>query len=79
MLHFFQKVHKWLDMGKHGTALSAKVEQLERNFSVSSIVFEKYLSIFDDIYIKNWTESIKRGRRYYDFNLFLSFLLFILV
>ncbi|XP_057291225.1 retinoblastoma-like protein 1 isoform X2 [Hydractinia symbiolongicarpus] len=62
MLHFFQKVYKWLDMGKHGNELSAKVEQLERNFSVSSIVFEKYLSIFDDIYIKNWTESTKRGR-----------------
>ena len=51
-------------MGKHGSILNEKIEQLERVFSVSSIVFEKYSSIYKEIYKEEWTEQIKRGRKY---------------
>lgn len=63
LIHFFQKVRKWLEMGKHGTILNEKIEQLERVFSVSHIVFEKYSAIFKAIYKEDWAEQIKRGRK----------------
>lgn len=50
-------------MGKHGTILNEKIEQLERVFSVSHIVFEKYSAIFKAIYKEDWAEQIKRGRK----------------
>ena len=51
-------------MGKFGSILNEKIDQLERNFSVSSIVFEKYSAIFQNIYNENWTENMKRSQKY---------------
>ena len=61
LLHFFQKARKWLDMGRYGPKLNEKIEQLERNFSVSSIVFEKYPGIFKQIFRLYHDETIKLG------------------
>ena len=50
-------------MGKYGAQMYVKVEQLERNFSVSSIVYEKFNSVFRDIFQDDWVEQTKRGRK----------------
>jgi len=63
LLHFFQKVTKWINMGKYGKVLNNQIDQLERNFSVSSIVFEKYSAIFKEIFIDDWEEIQKRGKK----------------
>ena len=63
LLHFFQKVRKWLDMSKSGKNLHEKIDQLERNFSVSSVVFEKFAVVFKEIFKEDWSEPSKRGRK----------------
>lgn len=50
-------------MGKYGKVLNNQIDQLERNFSVSSIVFEKYSAIFKEIFIDDWEEIQKRGKK----------------
>ena len=50
-------------MGRYGPKLNEKIEQLERNFSVSSIVFEKYSGIFKQVFQLEHVETIKRGRK----------------
>ena len=51
-------------MARYGPNLNKKIEQLERNFSVSSIVFEKYSAIFKQVFKTDHIETIKRGRKY---------------
>jgi Domain of unknown function (DUF3452). len=50
-------------MGRYGPKLNTKIEQLERNFSVSSIVFEKYSAIFKQMFKMDHIEIIKKGRK----------------
>ena len=64
LLHFFKKVRKWVEMGRCENLVNDKIEQLERNFSVSSIVFEKFNAIFKEIFAEEWTEPNKRGKRF---------------
>ncbi|XP_047131015.1 retinoblastoma-like protein 1 isoform X1 [Hydra vulgaris] len=63
LLQFFQKVRSFLEMVKYEIDINQKIDQLERNFSVSSIVFEKYLTIFKSIYNEDWIKSLKSPQK----------------
>ena len=40
LLQFFIKIKKWVDMNHMKKELQSKIDQLERNFSVSNVIFK---------------------------------------
>jgi len=50
LLQFFIKIKKWVDMNHMKKELQSKIDQLERNFSVSNVIFKKYQPIFVDLF-----------------------------
>ena len=48
---FFDKIKKWSDMTDLNAAeFLSMVDQLERNFSVSRVIFRKFQTIFNDLF-----------------------------
>lgn len=56
---------KWLDMANLPQEFRDKVEQLERNFAVSTVIFKKFRPIFLDIFRDpaNETPRAPRSRK----------------
>ncbi|GAB1606640.1 retinoblastoma-like protein 1 [Argonauta hians] len=50
LIHFFNKMKKWLNMASLPQDFRDKIERLERNFSVSTVTFKKYRPIFYDVF-----------------------------
>ncbi|ELT96854.1 hypothetical protein CAPTEDRAFT_120947 [Capitella teleta] len=50
LIEFFKKMKKWLDMANLPEEFRSKVDRLERNFSVSTVIFKKYKPIFLDLF-----------------------------
>lgn len=49
--HFFQKMKKWLDMINLGSGMfRERIEMLEKNFHVTSIVFKKTEEVFYTVF-----------------------------
>lgn len=48
--NFFNKAKKWADMSNMKTEFRKKIDRLERNFSVSNVIFKKYKSLFKDVF-----------------------------
>uniref|UniRef100_A0A669QUN7 RB transcriptional corepressor like 2 n=1 Tax=Phasianus colchicus TaxID=9054 RepID=A0A669QUN7_PHACC len=50
LIEFFNKMKKWEDMANLPSQFREKTERLERNFTVSAVIFKKYEPIFQDIF-----------------------------
>ncbi|CAL1676613.1 unnamed protein product [Lasius platythorax] len=62
LIQFFIKSKSWADMANMPQDFRAKIEKLEKNFSVSMVIFKKYQPIFTDIF-KDPREDISRPPR----------------
>ncbi|XP_034443009.1 retinoblastoma-like protein 2 isoform X1 [Hippoglossus hippoglossus] len=50
LIEFFNKLKKWQDMAALPQDFRQSTEKLERNFTVSAVIFKKYVPIFKDIF-----------------------------
>uniref|UniRef100_A0A2K6RRN4 Retinoblastoma-like protein 2 n=1 Tax=Rhinopithecus roxellana TaxID=61622 RepID=A0A2K6RRN4_RHIRO len=50
LIEFFNKMKKWEDMANLPPHFRERTERLERNFTVSAVIFKKYEPIFQDIF-----------------------------
>ena len=50
LLEFFKKMKKWLDMANLPPDFRDKIERLERNFAVSTVIYKKFEPIFLSIF-----------------------------
>lgn len=50
LIQFFDKMKKWADMANLPKDFRDKVDRLERNFAVSTVIFKKFEPIFLDIF-----------------------------
>ncbi|KAJ8249009.1 hypothetical protein GJAV_G00230200 [Gymnothorax javanicus] len=50
LIEFFSKMRKWQDMANLSQDFRQRTEKLERNFTVSAVIFKKYVPIFQDIF-----------------------------
>ncbi|XP_051835806.1 retinoblastoma-like protein 2 isoform X1 [Antechinus flavipes] len=66
LIEFFNKMKKWEDMANLPSRFRERTERLERNFTVSAVIFKKYEPIFQDIFRYSQEEPPcqQRGRKY---------------
>ncbi|XP_060248214.1 retinoblastoma-like protein 2 isoform X2 [Meriones unguiculatus] len=50
LIEFFNKMKKWEDMANLPPHFRERTERLERNFTVSAVIFKKYEPIFQDVF-----------------------------
>ncbi|XP_076863707.1 retinoblastoma-like protein 2 isoform X2 [Brachyhypopomus gauderio] len=62
LIEFFSKMKKWQDMANLPKEFRQSTERLERNFTVTSVIFKKYVPIFKDIF-KTPSEEAPRAHR----------------
>ncbi|KAL5021351.1 hypothetical protein ScPMuIL_000506 [Solemya velum] len=62
LIQFFNKMKKWSDMANLPQEFRNKVDRLERNFAVSTVIFKKFEPIFLDIF-RNPQDDIPRQPR----------------
>ncbi|NWR88160.1 RBL1 protein, partial [Furnarius figulus] len=62
LIQFFSKMKKWMDMSNLPQEFRERMEQLERNFEVSTVIFKKFEPIFFDIFQNPYEETSKPQR-----------------
>ena len=62
LIQFFNKMKKWSDMANLSQEFRDKVEKLERNFAVSTVIFKKFEPIFLDIFKSPADETPRQPR-----------------
>ncbi|NXR72550.1 RBL1 protein, partial [Pycnonotus jocosus] len=62
LIQFFSKMKKWMDMSNLPQEFRERVERLERNFEVSTVIFKKFEPIFFDIFQNPYEETSKLHR-----------------
>lgn len=50
LIEFFNKMKKWQDMANLPQDFRESTNKLERNFTVSAVIFKKYVPIFKSIF-----------------------------
>ncbi|XP_039590831.1 retinoblastoma-like protein 1 [Polypterus senegalus] len=50
LIQFFNKMKKWADMSNLSQTFRERIERLERNFEVSTVIFKKFEPIFLDMF-----------------------------
>uniref|UniRef100_A0A493TEV0 RB transcriptional corepressor like 1 n=1 Tax=Anas platyrhynchos platyrhynchos TaxID=8840 RepID=A0A493TEV0_ANAPP len=69
LIQFFSKMKKWMDMSNLPQEFRERVERLERNFEVSTVIFKKFEPIFLDVFQNPFEETSKpqrsRKQRYF--------------
>ncbi|CAG2195528.1 Retinoblastoma-like protein 1,Retinoblastoma-like protein 2 [Mytilus edulis] len=83
LIQFFNKMKKWSDMANLRKEFRDKIDRLERNFAVSTVIFKKFEPIFLDIFRNPMDEPAKQNRRGYHvprqkFSTFVDYGLFML-
>ncbi|NWH80421.1 RBL1 protein, partial [Piaya cayana] len=65
LIQFFSKMKKWMDMSNLPQEFRERVERLERNFEVSTVIFKKFEPIFLDIFQNPYedTSKLQRSRK----------------
>ncbi|KAM5207998.1 retinoblastoma-like protein 2 isoform 2-T2 [Hipposideros larvatus] len=65
LIEFFNKMKKWEEMANLPKHFRERTEKLERNFTVSAVIFKKYEPIFQDIFKYPQEEQPRqqRGRK----------------
>ncbi|KAF7995614.1 hypothetical protein HCN44_006721 [Aphidius gifuensis] len=66
LIPFFTKCKLWSDMANIPPAFCSKMAKLERNFSVSMVIFQKFQPLFDDIFksVNDDDNKPSRSRRH---------------
>ncbi|KAH9515689.1 Retinoblastoma-like protein 1, partial [Bulinus truncatus] len=62
LIQFFNKMRKWSDMANLPKTFRDKIDKLERNFAVSTVIFKKFEPIFLDIFV-NPAHELPRQQR----------------
>lgn len=62
LIEFFSKMKKWQDMANLPREFRQSTDKLERNFTVTAVIFKKYVPIFKDIF-KTPSEEPARAHR----------------
>ncbi|XP_035749405.1 retinoblastoma-like protein 1 isoform X2 [Egretta garzetta] len=62
LIQFFSKMKKWMDMSNLPQEFRERVERLERNFEVSTVIFKKFEPIFLDVFQNPYEETSKPQR-----------------
>ncbi|NXO29451.1 RBL1 protein, partial [Cisticola juncidis] len=62
LIQFFSKMKKWMDMSNLPQEFRERVERLERNFEVSTVIFKKFEPIFFDVFQNPYEETSKLHR-----------------
>jgi len=62
LIQFFNKMKKWSDMANLRKDFREKIDRLERNFAVSTVIFKKFEPIFLDIFRNPLDEPAKQNR-----------------
>ncbi|KAM9218894.1 retinoblastoma-like protein 1 [Leptosomus discolor] len=62
LIQFFSKMKKWMDMSNLPQEFRERVERLERNFEVSTVIFKKFEPIFLGIFQNPYEETSKPQR-----------------
>ncbi|XP_066479332.1 retinoblastoma-like protein 1 [Tiliqua scincoides] len=62
LIQFFSKMKKWMDMSNLTQEFRERVERLERNFEVSTVIFKKFTPIFLDIFKNPYEDQPKLQR-----------------
>lgn len=62
LIQFFNKMKKWSDMAGLPQEFIDKVNKLERNFAVSTVIFKKYEPIFLDLFQHSVDYQQKQNR-----------------
>uniref|UniRef100_A0A8C3UYH1 RB transcriptional corepressor like 1 n=1 Tax=Catharus ustulatus TaxID=91951 RepID=A0A8C3UYH1_CATUS len=62
LIQFFSKMKKWMDMSNLPQEFRERVERLERNFEVSTVIFKKFEPIFFDMFQNPYEETFKPHR-----------------
>ncbi|XP_064023371.1 retinoblastoma-like protein 1 isoform X3 [Pogoniulus pusillus] len=62
LIQFFSKMKKWMDMSNLPQEFRERVERLERNFEVSTVIFKKFEPIFLDIFQNPYEETPRPQR-----------------
>lgn len=62
LIEFFNKMKKWQDMANLAQDFRQSTDKLERNFTVSAVIFKKYVPIFKSIF-KTPSEEPQRVHR----------------
>ncbi|XP_067292433.1 retinoblastoma-like protein 2 isoform X2 [Pseudorasbora parva] len=62
LIEFFNKMKKWQDMANLPIEFQQSTEKLERNFTVTSVIFKKYVPLFKDIF-RAPTDELPRTHR----------------
>ena len=52
LIDFFKKIKRWAEMAKIDPDFQEKIDALERKFEVVSVIFQKYLKVFCDVFTK---------------------------
>lgn len=65
LIQFFNKMKKWADMSSLSQEFRERIERLERNFEVSTVIFKKFEPIFLDMFQNPQEEppKIPRSRK----------------
>uniref|UniRef100_A0A671QMQ0 Retinoblastoma-like protein 2 n=1 Tax=Sinocyclocheilus anshuiensis TaxID=1608454 RepID=A0A671QMQ0_9TELE len=62
LIEFFNKMKKWQDMANLPKEFQQSTEKLERNFTVTAVIFTKYVPLFKDIF-KGPADELPRTHR----------------
>uniref|UniRef100_A0A8C3SBT6 RB transcriptional corepressor like 1 n=1 Tax=Chelydra serpentina TaxID=8475 RepID=A0A8C3SBT6_CHESE len=62
LIQFFSKMKKWMDMSDLPQEFRERMERLERNFEVSTVIFRKFEPIFLDVFQNPYEETPKPQR-----------------
>ncbi|XP_077025409.1 retinoblastoma-like protein 1 isoform X2 [Tamandua tetradactyla] len=62
LIQFFSKMKKWMDMSNLSQEFRERIERLERNFEVSTVIFKKFEPIFLDIFQNPYEDPPKLPR-----------------
>ncbi|KAK6174252.1 hypothetical protein SNE40_017565 [Patella caerulea] len=62
LIQFFNKMKKWSDMASLPEDFRNKVDRLERNFAVSTVIFKKFEPIYLDIFRNPASDSPRQPR-----------------
>uniref|UniRef100_F7EWV1 RB transcriptional corepressor like 1 n=1 Tax=Monodelphis domestica TaxID=13616 RepID=F7EWV1_MONDO len=62
LIQFFSKMKKWIDMSNLSQEFRERIDRLERNFEVSTVIFKKFEPIFLDIFRNPYEEPPKLQR-----------------
>ncbi|KAG1681663.1 Retinoblastoma-like protein 1 [Nymphon striatum] len=62
LIQFFKLMKKWSDMANLPHELRTKVDRIERNFAVSTVIFKKFEPIYNDIFKDPTVDPVRPPR-----------------